>query len=217
MARSARALRGYERVILVGISALGVLYLAQLAWFTWISLRQKLVDGIYTFELGVSGDLLETIAAPTTGTATVSGWTGSNDLLISSVMVNVSGLSEGTTALIVWSHILSFVLYAVLISSVIYLCIRLLRGKPFARSMTVAAVVVALALIVLGTTSDYIVEVLRNTIQHEILGPVPPKPFSGGTSFSFPANYLMAGLAVAALALAFRIGDRVTRDTEGLV
>ena len=36
-------------------------------------------------------------------------------------------------------------------------------------------------------------------------------------SFSFPGGYLMAGLAVTAIALAFRIGERMQRDTEGLV
>lgn len=213
-----RALRTYERVILVAISALGVLFLSSLAYFAWVSLRQKLVDGVYTVTLGVSGDLLDKVPVPTTGTATVTGLFGGNEAFVSTVMLNVTDLSAEATAMLIAGHVLSFVLYAVLVSSVIYLCIRLLRGRPFARSMTIAAVVVALALIVLGTASDVLTEVLRNTVQTEMLGDgMPPEPYSGGRSFSFPGGYLAAGLAVAVVALAFRIGDRVTRDTEGLV
>lgn len=218
MATSSRALRIYERVILVAISALGLLYLAFLAYFTWRSLQQKLVDGIYWFELGVQGDLLPSIPIPTTGTATVSGFGDPSRITVNSVDVNVSDLSAGSTALMIATHVTAFLLYAVLVSAVIYLCVRLLRGRPFARSMTIAAVVVAVALIVLGSATDVMGEYLRNGIQSEILGTgTPPEPFSGGSSFSFPGGYLMAGLAVAALALAFRIGENVQRDTEGLV
>lgn len=218
MAAVRRSLHVYERVILVAISVLGLLYLALLGWFTSQSLIQKLSDGVYTFELGVSGDLLPSIPAPSSGTATVAGFGGTPEVTVSSVMVNVTGLSDGMIALMIIGHVLSFLLYAALVSAVIYLCVRLLRSRPFARSMTIAAVVVAVALIVFGTGSDIVAEVLRNGIQTEILGPGrPPEPYSGATSFSFPGGYLLTGLAVAAIALAFRIGDSVTRDTEGLV
>jgi hypothetical protein len=206
-----------ERVILVAISALGLLYLAILATFTWASLRQKLVDHVYSFQLSVSG--LPSIPAPTTGTATVTSMGGLDGVITpGTVTVNVSGLSDSTMALVITSHVVGFLLYSVLISSVIYLCLRLFWGKPFARSMTTAAVVVSLALIILGTGSDLLTEFLRAAIQEEALGTgMPPEPYSGGSSFSFPGGYLMAGLAVAALALAFRIGERAQRDTEGLV
>lgn len=218
MATTTRPLRLHERVILIAISALGMLYLSFLAYVSWRSLHQKLVDGIHSFELGVRSDLLPSIDPPTTGTAIVGGPFEGSPVIVTSVRVNVSGLSDSSVALLVATHVTAFLLYAVLISAVVYLCVRLLRGQPFARSMTIAAVVVSLALIVLGSGSDIMGEYLRNGIQSEILGPgIPPEPYSGGTSFSFPGGYLMAGLAVAVIALAFRIGDRVQRDTEGLV
>lgn len=212
MAQSPRALRGYERVILIAISLLGVAYLGITAYYTWVSLRQKLVDGIYSITLGVNSDQLPPISPPTTGTATVT------DARLSEAWANVTDLSDSTISLLVTQHVTSFLLIATIISSAIYLCLRLLMGKPFARSMTIVAVVCALALIVLGTGTDYLGEVLRNTIQTEALGEgIPPEPYSGGRSWNFPGGYLVVGLAVAAIALAFRIGDRVTRDTEGLV
>lgn len=212
MATSPRALRGYERVILIAISLLGVGYLALTANFTWVSLRQKLVDGIYSIKLGLNGDQLPLISPPTAGTATVT------EVRISEAWANVTDLSDSTISLLIAQHVAGFLLLATIISSAIYLCLRLLKGKPFARSMTIVAVVCALALIILGTGTDYLGEVLRNTIQTEALGEgIPPEPFSGSRVWNFPGGYLITGLAVAAVALAFRIGDRVTRDTEGLV
>ena len=212
MAKSPRALHGYERVILIAIALLGIGYLALTAYFTWTSLRQKLVDGIYSVKLGINGDQFPAISPPTTGTATVT------DVRISEAWVNVADLSDSTVLMLIAQHIAGFLLFAIIISSGIYLCLRLLAGKPFARSMTVAAVVCALTMIIVGTGTEYLGEALRNTVQTEALGDgMPPEPFSGGRSWSFPGGYLITGLGVAAIALAFRIGDRVTRDTEGLV
>ena len=204
-------LRTIDRLALGAIAALGMLWIAFNAYFGYRSLHQKLAEGIYSFDLGLLGEQFE-LAPPTTGTGTVT------IVGVSTAWANITGLSDDLVTKLWIQHLLGFFLIAVLASSVIYLCIRLLVGKPFARSLTAAAVTVSLTLIFVGSAVDVMGEVIRNQVQFEALGDgIPEAPYSGGSSFSFPGGYLLAGLAVAAVAVAFRIGDRLSRDTKGLV
>lgn len=198
-----------ERVVLVVAIVLGLAWIAWMGYLTALSLKQKFVDGIYWIELGVSGTELD---PPTAGPATVTQvWTGPAGAYI-------TDLSPETTALVVTQHILGFALWALVIGAGVFLCIRVLRGRPFAVSMTVTLWVAAGALILVGSALDIMSSALSNALTLEALGPGrPPEPYTGGSGFNFPGGYLLAGLGVAAIAVAFRSGARISRDTDGLV
>jgi hypothetical protein len=174
-----------DRIALGAIAALGLLWIAFNAYFTYRSLHQKLVEGIYSIELGVMGDQFA-LAPPTAGTGTVT------DVFASGAWGNITNLSDDLMVKLWVHHLLGFLLTAVLASAVIYLCVRLLTGRPFARSLTAAAVTVSLTLIFVGSGVDVMGEIIRNQVHFEALGDGIPE-------------------------VAFRIGDRLSRDTRGLV
>ena len=204
-------LRTIDRLALGAIAALGMLWIAFNVYFGYRSLHQKLAEGIYSVDLTLLGDQFE-LAPPTTGTGTVT------DVTVGSAWGNITDLSDDLVAKLWIHHLLGFLLTAVLASAVIYLCVRLLAGQPFARSLTAAAVTVSLTLIFVGSATDVLGEIIRNQVQFEAIGDgIPEAPYAGGSGFSFPGGYLLAGLAVAAVAVAFRIGDRLSLDSKGLV
>jgi len=205
-------LRPTERISLVGISLMALAWISLMAYSAVRSLQQKFIDNIYSVSLPLDSGSFE-IAAPTGGTADVT------DVAITSAYGHISNFSNDLAVKIWINHIMSFLVMAIIASAVIYLCVRLLAGRPFARSLTVAAVTVSLTLIFLGSASDVLSEIIRNQAQLEALGATTAAegPYSGGSGFSFPGGYLLGGLAVAAIAVAFRIGARLTQDTKGLV
>ena len=198
-----------ERIVLCVAIGLGLFWIGYSAYFSVLSLRQKFVDGIYSIELGVSGTQLP---PPTTGSATVTDvWTGP-------ARANITDLTPETTALVIAQHILSFALGALVVGAGIFLCVRVLRGRPFARAMTMTFWIAAVALIVVGSALEVMTSALANTLTLEALGSgPPPEPYTGGGAVNFPGAYLLVGLGVAAIAVAFHSGARLSRDTEGLV
>lgn len=106
------------------------------------------------------------------------------------------------------------------------LALRVLRARPFGRSMTVALVASA-ALIAVGGTVSQLLEAAARAVVVDHLGPdMTTGGTPGGTGsdeglLSFALNLDLApigvGLALGVVALAFQVGARLQRDTEGLV
>lgn len=87
----------------------------------------------------------------------------------------------------------------------------LLRGRPFSRTVTRNAIIAAVSLLGFGVASQLVSWWARVVILDE-MGSVQ---FS--RSLSFDPGVLTAGLAVALVAVAFNYGERMQRDTDGLV
>ena len=87
----------------------------------------------------------------------------------------------------------------------------ILNGRPFSRAVTGQAIIAAVALLILGVASQLVSWWARVLILDEM----------GSIGFSRqlvidPAP-VTVGLAVALVAVVFRFGERLQRDTEGLV
>ncbi|PYF99317.1 hypothetical protein SAMN05216184_10726 [Georgenia satyanarayanai] len=110
--------------------------------------------------------------------------------------------------------------------ALLWLALRVLRNRPFGRSMT-AALVASAVLIIVGGTVSQLLGAAGNAAVVDHLG----TDITGGADTARPEGYegLMTfaldlslapvgvGLALAVVALAFQIGARLQRDTEGLV
>ncbi len=87
----------------------------------------------------------------------------------------------------------------------------LLAGRPFSRAVTRNAIIAAIALLILGAASQLVGWWARVVILDEM------QNLSFSRSLDFNPAVLTAGLAVALVAVTFRYGERLQRDTEGLV
>lgn len=110
--------------------------------------------------------------------------------------------------------------------ALLWLALRVLRNRPFGRSMTAALVASAVLIIVGGTASQLLGAAGNAAVVHHL-----GTDITGGADTARPEGYegLMAyaldlslapigvGMALAVVALAFQIGARLQRDTEGLV
>jgi hypothetical protein len=145
--------------------------------------------------------------------------------------VAVSGLDLPARLLLAGGHLLQGVTMTIIAVAVAVLCTRLLAGSPFrpvlSRSVMVAAVAVAaggilwqLCFQLAGVlASAQVLTVTAWTADEAVMADPGtdigwPEPSFGFTLEFWP---LMLGLALAALAAAFRHGERLQRDTEGLV
>lgn len=110
--------------------------------------------------------------------------------------------------------------------ALVWLCLRVLRTRPFGRSVTVALVASAILIIVSGAAGQILEAAARAAIVSHI-GPditggadtARPEGYEGllGYGLDFSLAPIGVGVALAVVALAFQIGARMQRDTEGLV
>ena len=110
--------------------------------------------------------------------------------------------------------------------AVLWLSLRVLQARPFGRSVT-GALVTSAALIAVGGTAGQILEAAAQAsiVTHlglDITGGVDlarPEGYEGlaGYSLNLGLAPVGVGVALAVVALAFQIGARMQRDTEGLV
>ena len=131
---------------------------------------------------------------------------------VTQVDVVVTGLAVGDRVYLIAATLLSSLLTLGICAVVIWLCVRVFLGRPFVRSVTWGIGVVAILVIVAGlgvptlTATGYAEAAL-------VLGIDELAPFVVEVD---PAP-LGWGMALAVVAGAFEIGQRMQRDAEGLV
>jgi len=131
-----------------------------------------------------------------------------------SATVVAGGLSDGTRALLTGGVIADAVATAVSIGAVAWFLLLLIRNRPFHRSLVAASLAAGSALLIGGILSAGLGGLGRMQAAVEL------NPLAGGV---FKVGFLVdpwpavAGLGVLALAFVFRRGERLQRDTEGLV
>jgi hypothetical protein len=144
------------------------------------------------------------------GTATLI--TGSYE----SASVTLGDLSGWAFGLLTAALVIAVITSATVALSFVYLSWRLLRAEPFKKSLTFTFITAGTALII-GSILSLGVEALGRVIAiSELLGDDKvtgfwPMAFNGDLS---PIGF---GLALLIVACAFEYGERLTRQTDGLV
>lgn len=159
------------------------------------------------------------------------GGTGTDPFLdcadVDAVSATIVGLPLGIRVLLGLSEILTLSVAALPSVLVLVLTGQTRKGNPFTRTASRAFAWTAVALLVLGTTTDLVTQIARSLAANAVL----PTPESGAELTSQGIFYLMvplwpaaAAVALAALAVVFRYGsalqtqtEALRRDTEGLV
>lgn len=105
--------------------------------------------------------------------------------------------------------------------ALIWLCVRVARQRPFGRSATVALLITA-ALVMVGGVLPQMLATMGRAEVVDHLGVAEMLAEQGrGMVMSFSLELSLApigiGLALGVVAAAFEIGERLQRDTQGLV
>lgn len=129
--------------------------------------------------------------------------------------VTLRGVSFAARALLGGGTLINGLMYAVLAAAVVYLCVNLWRGRPFSRSATWLFATASIALLAGGILGQGLITTGQFLIAGELnsdpVGSVFPMA-STGTLFP-----VFAGIGLGVIAAAFEFGQRLQRDTDGLV
>lgn len=144
-----------------------------------------------------------------TGSATIlSGTFDRADLV-------VSGIDVGPRVALAGSMAATAVMTAVVAASIVAMCRAVLLGRPFVRSATWLVATASITLI----AGSLIGAGLDTVAMFSIVAALNPDPMDA--VFPFMSEYdfgpLLIGLVLAVVATAFQLGQKMQRDTEGLV
>jgi hypothetical protein len=171
------------------------------------NLAARLSSGIWNGSLLVTGELPEAADA---GSATLlSGH-------YESATVSVSDVSDGALFLLNTGLVLSVVTAATVAMSFVYLSWRLLRAEPFKKSLTVAFITAGATLMIGNILSIGFDSFGRVFLISELAG---DEKLDGFWPMAVQADLapIGFGLALLIVACAFEYGERLTRETNGLV
>lgn len=120
--------------------------------------------------------------------------------------------------LYLWGAVVGSVAVLCVAVMVLLLCVKLLRGAAFSRSVTLAVGGAGIVLMVSGVATQVLQELSRAALLDGI------RTFAAANnvtlpefSISFDLAPIAAGLVLAVVAAAFQLGERLQRDTDGLV
>jgi hypothetical protein len=159
-------------------------------------------------------------APPTGGVATWPAPGGSGSAAVTSgaftsAHVSVSGLSIGVRALLASGQFVATLTAVLIALAVSYLCQRLRNGDPFVPTLTKVMYWAAWVLMIGGLTGPILTGIGDFYAAAEIAPNPAESPFVPTFALSFTAP--ICGLVLGVIAAAFRVGERMQRDTEGLV
>ncbi|MWB99081.1 hypothetical protein [Agromyces seonyuensis] len=200
-----------DRIALRGIIGLVVAWCALLVAGALYSLKQKLVDGLYSFAFPNTSTGRTVDLVMPDGMRLESAYAG-GDLQVTAV-----GFGPTVVWLQVAIHVLGIALAVGIAVAAILLGRHLAAGRPFLHSMTVALTALALLLVIGGSAVEVLDQLCQNVARAELVAADPDGPLAGGWAWTFTGIWLFAGIAVGLVAGAFHIGERLQRDTDGLV
>lgn len=167
--------------------------------------------------LSEQGLTVELLLAPgaSIGDATIAP--GIRSIAPDSAMVSLapSVLSGGATALLLIERALSGLIAAIVAAAIGYTLLRIARGEAFHRSLFAVTVTVGAALSIgtmLAVGLGGLGRMMAAFEVNELLGGELLRP-----GFAADPTLVLVGFAVLGLAYVFRIGERLQRDTKGLV
>lgn len=191
------------QLILVGVAlyALGVL-----AWGT-ITIVSTLTRGSRELVLAASGDLP---GAASTGTATLV------DGGYESAWVSVTGLTPLTSGLLTAGTIIGVVTQVLVAATFVYLAFRLLRRRPFMKSLTWAFITAGAALL-LGSLIAQGLTGFGSWLVAAELGSAPDAGDFWPMAISVDLGPIGFGFALMLVGSAFEYAQKLSRDVDGLV
>lgn len=139
-----------------------------------------------------------------------------------SATLSVTGLPGGARWLFAAQSAVTALAVVGVSLSLLWLALRVLRTRPFGRSVT-AALVASAVLVIVGGTAAQLLEAAGRAAVVDHLGPAVTAGAGESAESLLPFGLSLdlapvgVGLALAVIALAFQIGARLQRDTEGLV
>lgn len=125
--------------------------------------------------------------------------------------ITVAGVPGVVRALLATSTALDILAHLSVVIGVIMLCISLMRERPFMPAMVRALIITSFALVVCGMLSTGLLAFANMEVAYAL--DAPGFPMLGNLDFTAA----FVGLALALVATAFAIGQRMQRDTEGLI
>jgi len=164
-------------------------------------------------------DITLQTSTPVTTTQLIQGVTPASPSVLSGqfdlATVSVWGPSTGARILIAAAALVGILATVVVALAIAYLCQRLRRGDPFVPALSRAMFVASLTLMVGGVIGQGLTVAAAWLVSDELDSARSTHEFIPGG----PADYtpIVAGIVLGVIAAAFRIGERMQRDTEGLV
>jgi hypothetical protein len=192
----------------------------------WIMLVGAVVVALLAFVVGIGGlagelasgtrhvTLLTDQPLPTeasTGTATIV------DGGFDTARVELADLTAGTATLLTIGGLLGVLVQASVALSFAYLAWRLLRAKPFMGSLTIAFVVAGAALAVGGLVTQFVTGFGQWNAVLELGSDVAADDAFWPLVMAVDAAPIGLGFALLIVSSAFQYGERLTRETDGLV
>jgi hypothetical protein len=162
---------------------------------------------------------------PSGGTATVRGFS------VNGIGLELTHVSAQLQWMIGLNYVLQFLILASVLLVIGVVWIRTSAGRPFARGVTAALVILAVTVAVLGTGVELLGSLISLREGYEVLGPHNNATYFNEDGISIPGVGVVAGVLIGLLASAFGIGAHLNRekmrllrdneflerDTEGLV
>jgi len=129
--------------------------------------------------------------------------------------VEVFGLNVGSRVLLAAAAVVGTLATVFVALTIAYLCQRLRRGDPFVSTLSRATFAASLTLMIGGVFGQGLSIAAAWLASDELNAARHSNEFIPGG----PADYtpVIAGIVLGVIAAAFRVGERMQRDTEGLV
>lgn len=190
------------RIVIWLLSAAALVYGLAVAVFGVMNVIVGLTSGLTELEVGGAGFTTFT----TVGDAGISV-TGAS----TGITLWVPGLPAGMIALHVVASLLSVLIHLSLSLAAVVLGRALLRGRPFDSAAARAIEIAVLTLLGVGIAAQ-VVDWIADVTILDYLG-----AYQFSRAFTFSPVIVTGALALALVAVAFRRGTQLQRDTEGLV
>jgi hypothetical protein len=172
-----------------------------------------LITGVFGTIAALSA---ESVTLPQPVDATIPGSTATDGTTLAEGTfrmsdITVTGLDAGVRALLAGSRVLDLSVHLTVAIGVILLCFALVKGRPFIPLMRRMLIVISMTVIVGGLLGSGLLGFANMEIAHSL----DRAEFPMVANIDFTAA--IVGVALALVAAAFELGERLQRDSEGLV
>lgn len=131
-----------------------------------------------------------------------------------SAQLLVGSLSPGAMALIVAGQVIALATEVIVALAIARFCTAVLTGRPFVGSMTRTVGVLAATVLVGGFLGQLVAGLGDLVAGFELMGPLDEPVYPGALIDGTP---FVIGVTLLAVVVAFRLGERIQRDVDGLV
>lgn len=194
-----------DRTALLALTLGAAVVAAIVASFTLIGLIFSIVSGSTTLTVGLNSPMPSDLYPAGVDSARyIEG------------EITTSALTFGTNATLLVAYVLAGLSYTVVALAVVNLGRSLLRGDPFRRSVIWSTMAASIALIA-GTGFAGLLTAVGTALALDELTGTEFMSEQNPLIVSFDFTPFFVGVAIGIVAGAFQVGQRMQRDTEGLV